>query len=315
MAADHECAGALRDWAWQMLMPEEAGKRKLCQDGRVLVHHTSPANAKNILKSRELWLSNARQMDDQAEIHFGRDCVECFLEERAAEFAGALDAINPRIWETVWTCWRGEYEAQINQTYIACFLETFDGDVWGSERHWDNYGSVAFHLDPAFLREEPSNLCLYLVKVTYGLENVQNELLSLLTHLRQFREELTQIPSDVLASFIRHKLFFTSVATKANEFSWEVEWRIIYTPYLFSSAHVTEGKSINRKSFQILELRNTIDGSSPLLGIPKLIRNVVIRPTGGPEDRELRLDLIAQLTYHGVPDAAARVRLQGNKAR
>jgi hypothetical protein len=117
----------------------------------------------------------------------------------------------------------------------SSFTTAAAGDFAGHKRHWEQYGPVALHFDPAFLRNEPRKLAVYSVKVTYDQDSVGNGLNSLLTILRLSRDFLAQVPQDTLVSHLRHRQFFVSVGSKKSGFRWD-EWRLVHTPYLFSSA-------------------------------------------------------------------------------
>jgi hypothetical protein len=304
--------------AWQLIIPGEAERRSLYSRGHVLVHNTSPANAKNILKEPELWLKNARSMRDEKEVKLGRECVNRFLVGRSVELSAALNAIAPDLWDEISDVWNGEIDPQIYRTYIACFSAALVGDYVGSEQHFAEYGQVAFHFDPAFTRDEAGSLQLYLVKVTYGKGRVDDGLLELLVALRRHRERLSLVPRGVLASLVRHQFFFTSVASKSEDFAWEKEWRLIHTPHLFASDDIQKqivGVGEMQRPIYPLPLRNSLSGHNPMLNLPNLIRNIVIRSSGGAEDQDLRYKLISLLKYHGVSDAEGRVVLsQGSSA-
>jgi hypothetical protein len=301
----------LIDNAWKLIDPSEIERRNLCTGEHVLVHNTTPENARNILQKPELWLKNARSMDDTQEVAIGRDRVDHFLASRTTELSYALNAIAPHLWDEVVSCWNDEREAQLNGTFIACFSVAGPGEM-GSAQHFQRYGRVAFQLNPAFMREEPSELGLYLVRVTYGIDRIDSGLTDLLQTLARDRPLLSKVPRETLASLIRHKLFFTSVASKSIEFAWEREWRLIHSPFLFSSASMQEatfGNGQNPSLVHPLILNNPSSGHNPRLDPQNLIRNVIIDSNRGRQDHQLRNDLIAQLTYHGVPDATERVRL------
>jgi hypothetical protein len=312
MVTQHDTERDLIDKAWQLIIPDEAEKRRLCDGGQVLVHNTSPENAKNILKKPELWLRNARDMQDKHEVRLGRDCVNRFLANRAFEIAPAIEAISPGVWDEISECWNSEIETQINRTYIACFNHALVGEYAGSTRHWNAYGDVAFHFDPAFMAGEPAALGLYLVKVVYGKDHIEQGLADLLTTLKRHRDRFAAIPRATLVSLIRHRLFFISVASKSDEYAWENEWRLIHTPHLFASVDIQKefvGDGEAQSPIYPLPLRNTQDGHNPLLCLPSLIRNILIRSSGSSVDQELRHDLIRLLKYHGVPDSDGRVLL------
>ena len=98
MANDENMENDDIDWAWQLIIPDEAKKRRLCNGGQVLIHNTRADKAKDILKKPELWLRNARTMKDEQEVRLGRDCVDRLLASKTKELSTALNAIAPNLW-------------------------------------------------------------------------------------------------------------------------------------------------------------------------------------------------------------------------
>jgi hypothetical protein len=296
--------------AWSMIIPTEQYRRDFLHSGHHLVHYTNVAT--RILASGEIFLRNARAMDDQAEIKLGRHCVDEFLSSNAAALSQALNAIHPTLFDSLTDLWVGEHLAQTDQSFIACFTAQSTDDSHGSQYHWDHYGNTALCLDPAFLRDEPSSLALYLVKVTYGKATVLAGLDALLLDLQTNQKLLRSVDTSTLLSFLRHRLFFESVASKGEEFASEREWRLIHAPFLFASADLQpEEKQIRSQTETIYSLKLSppagTDTSS--LQIKNIIRKVLIRPSIQPSVHDLRTDLISQLKYHGAQDAIDRVRI------
>lgn len=298
------------DQAWALIIPGETDYREFLASGQVLVHYTKVAT--KVLGSEELWLRNARNMDDQDEIKLGRECVNAFLNDRADVLEYALVAICPGLNADLTGLWQAEHSAQIDQSFIACFTTQDADNNRGSRYHWERYGDVALCLNPAFLSKETSQLSLNLVKAKYGEKVVKAGLEELLTALQTHRKLFQRVDQNVLLSFLRHRLFFDSVASKSERFAGESEWRLIHAPFLFASAHLRPRQEIfkgNLEEIYPLKLETPIGTGIATLEIRNLVRKVLIQPKLGGQTNQLRLDLISRLVYHHVPAAAERVLL------
>lgn len=292
----------------------EAARREFLDSGRMLVHYTKPDTAKKILNSRELWLCNARNpcMPDEEEIIFGRKCVQQFLNSNEARLHKALDSIEPGLSAALLDVWNLEHEAHLEKTYISCFTDHEANEHVGSDHHWGNYGQVALFLDPAFMRDDPSNrLSLYLVKVNYGKDTAERLLLEWLTAIEENCDFLKESARFPLLSLLRHQLFFVSVSTKGDNFSAEKEWRVIHAPWIFSSAHVWRHPDCDEDlPVGVLPLRfNHFQGLDlPELEIKNLFRKILVNSSAN-DAAHLRLDLIFQLANNNISNAKSLVHL------
>ena len=299
--------------AWTMIFPSELECRNLISNSQFLVHYTD--YAREILAANELRLRNAGKMSDQSEIRIGRTCVDLFLETNAQTLSEALDSIYSRLYVELVDTWQSEKEAQIHNSFIACFTTQSSDNSMGSEYHWKHHGKVALCLDPTFLKDEPSQLSLYLVKVTYGETAVMTGLNKLLNILQTQRNLFQAVPRDILLSFLRHKLFFVSVASKLDGFSNEREWRLVHAPFLFASADVISGQRVYQNGLEevyLLKMETPSGSNLSSLATPSLVRKVLIHPEIKGSAPDIQRDIVAQLRYHGAEDARYRVRIVEN---
>jgi hypothetical protein len=270
-----------------------------------------PNAATKIIGAGEIFLRNARVMNDQNEIKLGRDCVNRFLVSNALALSDALNAIQPNLFGDLMDLWNREHIAQIEQSYIGCFTAQQVDDNLGSPYHWDHYGNTALCFDSAFLCDEPALLSLYLVKVTYGNVAVLAGLDQLLSILQSNKNDLCKVAPNILLSFLRHRLFFESVASKGDAFLQEQEWRLIHAPFLFASADLQpENRLIKGQSESLypLKMRTPIGTDMDKLEVRNFVKKVLIHPEKEPQSCQLRFDLISQLKYHGCNDAENRVK-------
>jgi hypothetical protein len=295
----------ISDQAWMAIDPGEAEARAFLQSGKLLAHYTNAVS--EILKSNNLRFRNARKMSDLEEIKFGRNCVEAFIFSKNTEIELCLDKIGGGLYNELMSYWSAESYAQIEQTYISSFTEIDEIDEIGSAFHWENYGRVAICFDPKFIKNEPSTLSLFFRKVIYGEVRLIERLEDFLSVLRDEADLLKKVERSVLLSFLRNNLFFASVATKRVSFSSEREWRLMYSPCIFSSAEMMGDAQQN---FYVLQFQKTLQGEMPSLDTKNLIRKILIHPNM-PRALDFRHGLIAQLKYLNVKDAAQRIKVIG----
>jgi hypothetical protein len=120
----------------QILMPYATAKREQLhnRNGR-LAHYTSAENAIKILCSKQVWMRNAKCMDDYMEVLHGHQMPLQFFSqaEKRAAFCKALNSCHPNVGEDAlqffdeW--WRNNIQFEI---YVASISEHDDSeDVHG----------------------------------------------------------------------------------------------------------------------------------------------------------------------------------------
>ncbi len=300
------------DRAWLMIDDNEAARRRFLESGELLVHRTNTAGAKGILKSRSLYLKNARRMEDTAEIELGRETVNGFIQTQGVRLTKALRDIGAELPGDLEALWHAELYAQLRESYIACFTTANLSDDLCNEDQWKEDRKVALFLDPEFLRTEPSHLSLYLVRVQYGADIVLQKLNAMLAVLEENTQLFRTVDAGILHSFLRHRLFFDSVSTKQVQYCWEREWRIVYSPHLFSSAQLSPDpvRDSNLADGVIpLHFNSSTSSGFPHLEIKHLFRKVLIHHEA-PEADQVRHDLITLLSYNGLQNAREIVTLR-----
>ncbi|MCA3442281.1 MAG: hypothetical protein INF52_02765 [Rhodobacter sp.] len=313
---EKEEQAALVDKCWSLIFPGDTERHALIAQSGEIVHYTN--HAVGVLEEPGFRLRNARKMKmDQTEVKFGKEVVEFFLKSKNPELRDALNSLHVGLLEHLLQVWTKEYDAHIDQTFISCFTSNSEASD-GSAYHFEKFGRIAIFLNPEFMFKEPSLLGLYLVKVKYGRESILDGLKEFLKAIEANAGLLRRLEPGLLLSFLRHRLFFEAVASKHEEFAFEREWRLVHSPYIFSSAHIQPCLRMyedKEEEVYLLKLEKPIGTSLYSLDVPYVIKRIIIlpmakiRPESKPDPYELRNKLVAQLTYRGLAEAARHVRV------
>ena len=73
--------------------------RKITDDNTRFVHYTSAEAAINIIKNQEIWMRNAKCMNDFMEIEYGLRCLrEAYNKSGREQFRNVLDRVSEGLW-------------------------------------------------------------------------------------------------------------------------------------------------------------------------------------------------------------------------
>jgi len=143
MALSHEQTETLG----KIFMPYAARRAKqlLAGTGR-LAHYTTAENAIKIIRSRTIWLRNARGMHDFSEVEYGYSQLRDYFQdtEKSRNFAAALDGCSANIVTDAVTLFDKWWSQIQTNTYISCFSEHVDNeDAHGRLSMWRAFGRDA----------------------------------------------------------------------------------------------------------------------------------------------------------------------------
>lgn len=261
----------------------------------LLAHYTSVTNLDNIVRGKELWLSNPLAMNDLQEVRFGIDqSTNQFLNHQ-----GIRSACGNAFRHSVLTSAYRQYVSQFERVhsfdvYVACFSEHDVGDFDGRLTMWRGYGAngggAALVFDSSKLPVQTDS-SLVLTRVRYGSD--QGRVNWIEKKLDGFAELLdkTQPHQDDLylaayALFDRFALF--AVSTKHNAFDEEREWRLVYMKHRRSEAEIEGmlGYSVGPMGVQP-KLKYSIERRGqdglPHMSLSTLLDRVILGPTAtGP---------------------------------
>lgn len=249
-------------------------ERSFPQTRPLLAHYTSIQNVENILRGKELWLSNPLLMNDLEELKFGvLEGAKLFREStsliKACEASCSHAALIAKF---------DEYVTALDtrdalDIYIFCFSLHTPNDNDGRLSMWRGYGNngggAALVFDTAkFDPVEDSPLTLS--PVIYA--NTADRLNWIRAKIDKIAEIIssglvptTEIPTLSITFFLRLLMF--SLHTKHEGFKEEKEWRLVYISTLDTDGH---GKSM-------LSYHNSDRGIEPKLKL-KLTNNPNLTP-------------------------------------
>jgi len=304
----------------ELFFPEYLQRKKIIQEaeGR-FAYYTSADTAMQVLKKKEVWLRNARSMNDFSEVEHGFNCfrdvflnsedgkaLQFFLEENypgiVAELARRIDG------------WMPVLRAQ---TYILCVSEHADKeDDHGRLSMWRAYGgktSVAIILKNGPFLQETDAFKAYAFPVQYGDKfYVEGRVRDLLERLRlnlSFFKKLNQEDAINWLFYIFKVMF---ICTKHEGFAEEREWRVVYHPDMESSEYVqSEVVSLNGIPQQVykIPLQNIPEENFTGATIPEFVDRVIIGPS---DEAPVLLDAFRKLlTEAGCEDANNKVHYSG----
>jgi len=296
------------------LMYRHADERaKRFDDGKTkIAHYTTAENAINIISGKTLWLRNAAVMNDFLEISYGRDCVTTALKGDTINMSVLLNDKHPGLAEEVIT-WLGEVEyAARNHTYLTSFAEHDAEDRLGKLSMWRAYGGpvagAAIIFNAEVFQSDNDQLNVFAHPVTYGADEFASLYYNMMRSIFTNQDLLGMVPRDRAKSVLFHALRDLMLTTKHQGFREEEEWRIIHSPFLFSSAFV---QPIVRSPGGVpqvvytMKLEDQPGLNMPELNLNDLIYRVIIGPCQHPEQVAHAID--TELVAAGVQNASQRI--------
>lgn len=288
-------------------------------NGPDFVHYTSAENLLKILGQEvpEVWMRNARCMNDVSEVYHGYDRIEDVLlkDGRNDRLKNALEAISPELAEQALNLFRGHIPNIIAQTYITCISEhPRSEENYGRLSMWRAYSqgsigtAIVFNKAP-FLTPSDA-LSAYTSPVAYHTEEeLAKEIDTIIFNINRELAWLKARNPKIVETFIFNMFLFGITCLKHPGFKEELEWRILHHPSLGgknplkSSKQVVGGvpQKVFRIPLQDIPGPDGLDGISP----DKLIKRVIIGPSNYPQT--VREAIIEALEDAGVSNAAQRV--------
>lgn len=204
---------------------------------RYLAHYTSVENLKNILTSRELWLSSPLLMNDKHELmHIVDQGVRNIMDSK--EFETLInDATLHRNILAELAEKHKSYEDEIaTNTFILSFSATHEGDVDGKLSMWRGYGAEGDGVAIVFDTEKMPTKSLSPLgfgEVGYQTqEQITLEIADIISSTGNVFKNWIHNDNSIkmLAFFFLTQLTVYSIFTKDNGFDEEAEVRLAYNP-------------------------------------------------------------------------------------
>ncbi|MGJ8638129.1 MAG: DUF2971 domain-containing protein [Opitutaceae bacterium] len=304
----------------ELFFPEYLHRKKILEEAKGrFAYYTSADTAMQILQKKEVWLRNARSMNDFSEVEHGFNCFrDVFLNsEDGKALQIFLDKNYPGIVAELARRIDGWMPVLRAQTYIMCVSEHDDKeDAHGRLSMWRAYGgktSVAIILKNGPFLNETDAFKAYAFPVQYGDKNyVEERVRALLDRLRTNLSFFKQLNGEDAVNWLFYIFKVMFVCTKHEGFAEEREWRVVYHPDIESSDNVkSEIVSLSGIPQQVykIPLKNIPEENFTGATIPEFVDRIIIGPS---DEAPVLIDAFRKLlTKSGCKDADKKVFFSG----
>jgi len=276
------------DWIDQALFPFSHEKTVAARSRNArFAYYTTAETAFKILSSQQIWLRNARLMNDFSEIDHGLQCVDAALSsESGRKLEATLDFCAPKLSLAVRDALERFQPAIGLDSYIACVSEHLGAeDRNGRLSMWRAYGGntgVAIIVNGAALFGNGQASSVLSSPVLYANpDSFITEFARVADAIHNNRVRLQALGSDRLQRLIFDMLRFAVLCTKHPGFSEELEWRVLASPSLQGTTNLIRSTEvIGRVPQTVLKLpfKNSPENGLVGLGLEHLLDRVIIGP-------------------------------------
>jgi hypothetical protein len=270
-------------------VPGALDRLRHCKDnGTRFVYYTSADTALKVFSKGEIWLRNAKVMNDWSEIAYGLEKIEAvFSGPEGERFRSSVESIFPgtiQEAEKLLSDWMDDWKLE---TYLAC-VSVHDPleDECGRLSMWRAYGDVAIVIKNTPLVAVTDLLGVYSTPVLYLSANEVEQYVSVVaTEILKNAKFIKAQGQEWLISGIHRMAFTIAIGCKHPAFKEEQEWRIFYRPNEQKSDAITMAVEVIAGVPQrVMKLRL---GHEPQIGLfgadlPSLVDRVIIGPTQHP---------------------------------
>lgn len=116
------------------------------ENGLRFAYYTSASTASSIIANEEVWLRNARLMNDYSEVNYGQDCLFRTWKDKivSAELTILFEKIGPNVKQMIEQMFDNDQGVRVLDTYMLCISEhdsaTLQEDRYGRLSMWRAYG-------------------------------------------------------------------------------------------------------------------------------------------------------------------------------
>jgi len=285
------------------------------------VHYTSAENAMKIIKSKTLWMRNAKCMNDYMEVSHGHELLVQFFQDkdRKESFCRALEPCGNTIGQKALEFFDQWWATLEFNVFISSISEhELDEDKHGRLSMWRAYSQSSVKAAivvnvPFEPYDATKGLKLLLSPVAYfNYEDVERELNTVMENIKNNIGFLLALDSQVIINAIFVMLLMAAVSLKHEGFKEEKEWRIVYLPDLSPSKLISSSiETINGVPQTIYQIPLEEYPTENVVGVsvPQLIERIIIGPSEYP--LAIYQAFKVALEEAGVENAGARVIVSG----
>jgi len=305
----------------RLFMPYAMGKLEAVKENSTkFAHYTSAFTATQIIQSEEVWLRNARVMNDFSEVEHGEKCLaESWKDKEVGRrLRNLLNEIEDGLADEFANEFVSHSNERINQSFLMSFNEHGNPEIaeekYGRLSMCRAYGgdtSVALIFNNSLYLSEEVNLQAFLSPVLYAdHEGFKKEFVKLVEGLEAEIDLLQKLGWKTVSKYLSRAFHFASLSTKHPGFSEERVWRVIYSPTHFDKSPIMkeEIETIGGVSQKAIKLPLNAGATSGYAGYPvkEILEEIIVGPTGASSSISESLAML--LEQKRVDDAWSKVR-------
>lgn len=285
------------------------------------VHYTTAENAMKIIRSKRLWMRNAKCMNDYMEVSHGHDLLVRFFQDQGRKqlFYEALQPIGNEVARQAIELFDQWWQKLQFNTFITSISEHGPAeDIHGRLSMWRAYGQLSARaaivvnipFEPADATE---GLKVILSPVFYfGYPEVEKELYAVIENINKHTAFLLTQGTQIIKNWVFAMFVALSVSLKHEGFKEEREWRVLYLPELYPSKLLSPTiETINGIPQTVYQIPLEDNPTERVTGtaIPQLLDRIIIGPSSYPFP--MYQAFTAALEGVGVVNAGSKVIVSG----
>lgn len=311
----------------KILLPHIHKKRKALlknpEEKQLFFHYTSAEAALSILKEKQFWLRNVRNMNDENEIKYGIELLQKYLNtekfNELKERIGSLfddETVFQESINTINLALSSAFMSPHFHTYIGCLSHINEDKYFENENKygrlsmWRAFGSsksspVAIVVKLPEKQREYINFSPVSYLTSEEFSKLFQEIIEEINQFDKKDNSLKSLEKQKKRNWILHMVISIMSTTKHPIFQEEKEWRLIYTSHFYD------------KDTRLEKYTKTIKGTPQIIyKIPLKygesyveIDKIIIGPSSYSET--LQFLFVEKLQDFGIKDAENRVIISG----
>ncbi len=309
---------------YDIFTPHASSRREeMLKNESRLVHYTSAESALKILQSKELWLRNARAMEDFTEVGYGYQHLLSYFSTdlNKDKFYEALNFSNKNLGQEGFKLFDSWWGGIQNSSFISCFSEHDKSeDDHGRLSMWRGFGQSANGVALIFKFPRPADALptnVFLTPVEYRtVENMTEELGLVTENIKANQKFLDGLEDIAIIGAIYVMLMTLVVSSKHPGFHEEREWRLVHSPLQNPSIHTPRSLEVIKGTPQLVHkviLKNSPQEGVNAVEIADMLDGIIIGPAKYPDS--IREAFVHELMSLGVRDPSSKVRVSGIPVR